>query len=145
MKSRNIPAWITVGLLCATTALAKDNIADSIVMQNYGTSLSFTSKGVMSNISVSIAGPKGYSAQKSEQHGMPMVNLTDYGKLHDGLYNYELVVPVGDMVLIKDTIDNGRGENNSIYARKGIRKSGHFWVRNGSIVQFKRIKEPAQY
>jgi hypothetical protein len=105
-------------------------------------SLSFSSTGPSQNTSVSISGPKGFAIQKHAMSGMPQINLYQNGILVDGLYLYEITTSAGKLVFIEDQINNGRGENNSHYARKGITQSGHFRVVNGQIKQYKNIAEP---
>jgi hypothetical protein len=108
-----------------------------------GSSLSFSTKSVARNTSVSISGPSGFTLRKFSKTGMPQIDLNQRGNLKDGLYLYEITTATGELELVKDNINNGRGDNDSHWVRKGITKSGHFRVVNGVIKQYKNSKEPA--
>jgi hypothetical protein len=123
--------------------MAKNGISQPIATEAFnGTSVFFLASGSVNDTTVSIVGPSGFSVIIHDPNDIPAVNLSDYDEFRDGLYTYEITTATGPMVLVKDTIDNGRGENNSHYARKGVKQSGHFRVVNGQIKVFKQFKEP---
>lgn len=143
--NRSIFALVSAVLLTATMGVsAKSNSKKPLVTaQLQGTHMSFSMGRAARNTSLTVAGPNGYAVHKFEENGMPSLNLRDHGPLKDGLYHYEIVTAVGKMVLVKDTMNNGRGEDNSRYARKGITQSGHFRVVNGQIKSYRQGKEPS--
>jgi hypothetical protein len=143
MNGKFILMVSVVGLLTTSPIHSKELKLDKLpAPQIHGTDVSFALKNNQKNTTLSITGPNGFTASKFSENGSPKVDLYRAGKLADGLYNFEITTPVGKLVLIKDTINNGRGENNSHYARKGVIKSGHFRVINGQIKKYPNIKEP---
>ncbi|NQZ13022.1 MAG: hypothetical protein HRT35_38240 [Algicola sp.] len=144
MKGTFISILTVIGLFFVSAVNAKEPKTHKIaVPQFHGTSVAFSAKNNSRNTTVTISGPKGYNVSKFSEVGMPSIDLYRAGKLADGLYNYEITTAVGKLVLIKDTMNNGRGENDSHYARKGVTQSGHFRVVNGQIKRYKNIKEPS--
>jgi hypothetical protein len=143
MKARFIPIVAVLGLFIVSTVNAKEPKTHKIAVPQFnGTSVAFSAKNISRNTTVRISGPNGYHAREFSEVGMPSIDLYKTGnKLADGLYNYEITTAVGKMVLIEDTMNNGRGDN-SHYARKGVTQTGHFRVVNGAIKRYKNIKEP---
>ncbi|MFT4929138.1 MAG: hypothetical protein ACI8WB_005268 [Phenylobacterium sp.] len=142
MKGKISFIAISIAIMVNMTANAK-NVDKQLVgaEQLYGTQVAFSAKANAKNTTVSIIGPDGFHAHKFAPQGIPTIDLLSYGKLKNGLYQYEITSAVGKRVLIKDKLNNGRGEKNSHYARKGITQSGHFRVEGGSIKRYKNIKE----
>lgn len=142
MKGRFI-SIVTVLGLCFTSAVnAKELKTHKIaVPQFHGTSIAFSAKNVSRNTTVTVSGPNGFHAHQFSEVGMPSIDLYKAGKVTDGVYHYEITTAVGKLVLFTDSGNNGRGENNSHYARKGVTQSGHFRVVNGQIKRYKNIKE----
>lgn len=141
MNTKVILASASLVMMISGGVSAKDN-SFSIKEQFGGTQISFASTGSHSNSTLTIAGPDGFSISKASEVGTPSLDLNQNGTLPDGMYNYEITTNTGPLVLVQDKINNGRGENNSHYVRKGVTKSGHFWVVNGQIKKFQNIKEP---
>ncbi len=142
MKGRLISIVAVIGLFIVSTVNAKEVKTHKISPQFNGSSIAFSSKSTSRNTTVTISGPDGFQARKFSENGIPSIDLYKSGKLVDGLYNYEITTATGKLVFIKDTINNGRGENDSHYARKGVTQTGHFRVVNGQIKRYKNIKEP---
>jgi hypothetical protein len=109
--------------------------------QLHGTTVSFAASQQISQSSITVSGPAGFGARKLSTSGLTSLDLSNYGQLADGLYNYEITINAGELMLFKDTINNGRGENDKHYGPKGITHSGHFRVEGGSIKTYKQIKE----
>jgi hypothetical protein len=145
MKQILSMSMIVLIMLFIVPVNAKNTGPVLAVEQFNGAQISFASNSRATNTSVSIVGPDGFSAQKSVASGMPSFNLYEYGQLTDGLYLYEMSSSAGKRVLFKDTVNNGRGEQNSHYAQKSIRQSGHFRVVNGQIKRYKQIKEATDH
>ena len=141
MSTKVLLACTSLAMIISSGVSAKDD-KFSIKEQFGGTHISFASSGNNSNSTLTISGPDGFNISKAADVGTPSLDLDQNGTLKDGLYNYEITTNTGPLVLIKDKINNGRGENDSHYARKGVTKSGHFWVVNGQIKTFKNVKEP---
>lgn len=144
MKNKFIPVMSLLFSLTAAPTHAKEpNLEIPLVPKLIGTEVSFPVSIGPKQASLSISGPNGFQATKFTENRTPTIDLYQAGKLADGMYNYEITIPVGERVLIQDRINNGRGENNSHYARKGVKKSGHFWIKNGQIQNFQKVKEPS--
>lgn len=142
MNTKILVASTALALLMSGSVSAKDDKL-TIKEQFGGTQISFASNGSNSNSTLSISGPDGFSFSKASDGGTPSVDLNQHGNLKDGIYHYEITTNTGPLVLVQDKMNNGRGENNSHYARKGVTKSGHFRVVNGQIKQYQKIKEPS--
>jgi hypothetical protein len=143
MKGRFIPIVTVLGLFIVSTVNAKELKTHKIAVPQFnGSNVAFSAKSTSRNTTVTISGPNGFQAQKFSETGIPSIDLYKGGKLVDGSYNYEITTAVGKMVLIEDTMNNGRGEDNNHYARKGVTQTGHFRVVNGAIKRYENIKEP---
>ncbi len=145
MKRKCMLLVVMMSVLLNGAANGKESGKPQIIAAEniYGSHVSFTSKVVARNTTLSVIGPSGFHARKSTDNGIPSIDLHNYGALKDGLYNYEITTAVGKTLLIKDTLNNGRGENNSHYARKGVTQTGHFRVVGGQIKRYKQFKEPS--
>jgi len=140
MKSRILLISAVLASVMSGNVGAKDN--GSLIKEQFaGGQISFSTTNSNSGSSLTIVGPEGFNISRASATGMPSVNLYALGELKDGLYNYEITTNSGKAVLIKDTMNNGRGKNNSHYARKGVTQAGHFYVANGQIKQYRNIKE----
>ena len=124
------------------TAEAKDSASNAIEARFSGTQIDFNATHA-GKTQVSISGPGGFQLQRNSDTGSASVSLYEYGNLADGVYTYQVVSASGDMQVFQDTMDNGRGENNRIVARKGVTKTGHFRVVNGQIKQYDNTSESA--
>ncbi|KAG1648418.1 hypothetical protein GQR58_029846 [Nymphon striatum] len=117
-----------------------------------GSTLTFDYKGNFSNANIIVSGPNGFKTSTFQKSGEPTINLSENtlnssptlqtsssefsgaNSLEDGSYKYEITVATNKKVKIVDTINNGRGKNNQITANLSETQSGHFRVKNGSIV-----------
>lgn len=144
MKLKQFIGVMTVGVLFSASVVGKTAVKDKqplATAQLQGTYVSFQLKVAARNTTVSIVGPNGYHVSKFAKDGIPDVSLTEHGKLKDGLYNYEITSAIGPMKVFKDTMNNGRGQNNTVRAREGVTQSGHFRVVNGQIKKYRQTKE----
>jgi hypothetical protein len=134
------------GLLLSLGVQAKTiDKSPAVSVQLHGNYVALSSSLSIKNGMLRVVGPNGYSAQKVKQDGLPSLYLDQHlnGSLPDGDYAYEFIGMTGPYRLVKDTINNGRGEKNFTYAGTPVKKSGHFKVVNGQIKIFRNIKEPA--
>lgn len=142
---KRIFATIVIGLglsgLAANAATTKTE--PPVSAQFSGNHLSLSAKKPMRNVQVTVTGPGGYVMKKSQRDGLPSMFLDNKMAMPDGDYYYEVSGTTGPERLIKDTIDNGRGENNFTYAGTPVKFTGHFKVRNGQVRQFRQVKEPS--
>lgn len=91
---------------------------------------------------ISISGPDNVFITEAFEGQSLTLNLLDkLEKLPPGRYNYTIKTHVGNLRLVQDTIDNGRGEDNFTYAGTPVSHSGSFVVNSGSIQSFAQIKE----
>lgn len=132
------------------TATASD--ADSVLNKSYkhlfkssasGTSLSLRLDAKNHGGTITVSGPNGYYISESFEGSLMYLNLLDkYAKLAPGRYEYHVTAHVGQKKLIKDNINNGRGENNFTYAGTPVSHSGSFVVEDGRVKTFDQsIKE----
>lgn len=107
-----------------------------------GSMISFRVNGKNHGGTISVSGPAGFNITEKFESSSNTLNLLDkYSKLPAGIYHYQISAHVGPLRLIKDTINNGRGENNTTYAGTPVNHSGSFTVKGGSIQQFQQLKE----
>lgn len=111
-------------------------------------SISFRVAGKVNGGSVVISGPNGYHSEQKFSGSTDTISLYDAinmealdHKLPPGRYHYRISTQVGPYKLIKDTMDNGRGDKNFIYAGKPVVHTGSFVVQGGSIQEFADVEE----
>ncbi|BDX07609.1 hypothetical protein [Planctobacterium marinum] len=114
------------------------------------THISLNVQGASHGGTISISGPAGFAHTIEFSGSSETVNLLESdsllaknNQLPPGRYNYQITTHVGPLKLIRDTMNNGRGENNFTYAGKPVFHSGSFIVEGGSIKQFAQTNEPA--
>lgn len=123
-----------------------------------GDTLAFNYKGNFKNATISVAGPNGFRISSFQENGNPIVNLSNTTEsdsadgeltnnfneaisLSDGIYKYEITVATDETVEITDNMNNGRGENARTTMNISEVQSGHFHVKDGSIVTYLDLKE----
>lgn len=106
-----------------------------------GSYFTFNVKGQLNEGTISISGPNGYFINKQFKQSVNSLRLNEYENMRSGRYFYQITAHVGTPKLIRDTINNGRGENNFTYAGDVVKKSGSFVVKNGSIKTFMQKEE----
>jgi hypothetical protein len=106
------------------------------VDQVSGTSVGFVLKGAYSNATLSVSGPNGFHASTFSRGGAIVIDLSQFGSLPDGTYNYQLTAASGQAVAVDRTLNDGRGSTRKSFAYKPAAKSGTFNVKGGSIVDY---------
>ncbi len=101
--------------------------------QIFGTRVSFQQNRILKNITLSISGPDGFNAQVFSESAFPYIDLEQFGRVVDGIYNYQISAATDELLEVRDKLDNGRGENNRTYINKGVRQSGTFRIIDGQV------------
>ena len=109
-----------------------------------GTMVSFKVVGKSHGGIISVSGPNGFYVNETFDGTSKTINLLEkFDKLPPGQYSYQISAHVGPLKLVRDTINNGRGDDNFTYAGTPVEYSGSFIVKSGSIQQFRQLREPA--
>ena len=123
-------------------------IKPAIEASTSSTRISFRVAGKANGGSITISGPNGYHSEQTFRGSSDTVSLYDSknmaaldDKLPPGRYNYRIATQVGPFKLIKDTMDNGRGDKNYTYAGTPVVHEGSFVVKGGSIQKFEQSEE----
>jgi len=125
---RVIGASALLGLVGVGTAFAADPVVS-------GHQISVQSQTNLSNVTLSVSGPNGFSAQEFSKSGTPSLALVTNGTLADGVYTWQISGATNQMVSVaKNALDNGRGEDARAFVNKSSIESGTFRVQGGSIV-----------
>ena len=131
MKSATIglAAFLAVG---SSACLADDFVAAE---QHAGSKLEFRLKPTYANATLSVAGPNNFHASTFSKGGAAAIDLSQFGRLDDGAYNYHLTASSGQTVAVKMPLDNGRDRPSAARQPVGVSMSGIFHVRGGQIVK----------
>jgi len=135
------------GLAAAlTVSLAGACMADDLVVieQFKETTVGFELKGSYDNVTLTIAGPNGFSARAFSKSGAPSVDLRRVGSFEDGTYSYQLTGASQDKIKRVTDLDNGRAGRTAGEERKGVTASGTFNVRGGVIVKRTATAAPSR-
>lgn len=123
-------------------------IRPAIEASTSSSKISFRVAGKTNGGSITISGPNGYHSEQKFMGSSDTVSLYDSksmaavdNKLPPGRYNYRIATQVGPFKLIKDTMDNGRGDKNYTYAGTPVVHTGSFIVKGGSIQEFEQTEE----
>jgi hypothetical protein len=129
---------LAAGLLLGLTGtgLANDLLATE---QFSGTVVALQPQQAYANLTLRVTGPNAYQASASYPSGSPAIDLSRFGALSDGVYNYYLTGTTGETVLGSDRND-GR-KSSSPYQLREVSKSGAFRIQGGAIVS-KALAEP---
>jgi hypothetical protein len=128
-----VPVVFALGFSTASDAdelKAETKFRDTVV--------GFNLKESYSDVSLAVSGPSHFHASVHTRGTAPAIDLRDFGRLEDGLYNYQLNAATNTMVRTNSKLDNGRGERERAEVRRGVATSGVFWIKNGAIVQHDR-------
>jgi hypothetical protein len=128
-----LAAALAVGLASACAANDDNMIAAEQVS---GTSVGFVLNGTHSNATLSISGPNGFYAHTFSRAGAVAIDLSQFGSLANGTYNYQLTAASGQPIAVNSALDDGRGTAHRTYAYKPAAKSGTFNVKDGAIVDY---------
>ena len=100
-----------------------------------GGQLQVQSSKSMSNKTLTVSGPNGYSATSFSTSGSPSASMSKNGAMADGLYKWQLTGSTSEMVpSSKSGMNNGRGDAERAMVNKSTSESGTFRVLNGSVV-----------
>jgi len=131
MKSATIglAAFLAVG---SSACLADDFVAAE---QHAGSKLEFRLKPSFANATLSVVGPNNFHASTFSKSGAAAIDLSQFGRLDDGTYNYQLTASGGETVAVKMQLDNGRDKPPAARQPVGVAMSGTFHVKGGQIVK----------
>lgn len=112
--------------LLASPAFAGDALVSA------GTLSVQSSVSSASNMTLSVSGPDGFSAQKQSSFGAPSVSLSDYSGMADGTYTWQLTGAMTERVRNpKAGFNNGRAELDPEFVNKTFTETGSFRVIGG--------------
>lgn len=121
---------LAVGL--SGSCLANDMVAAEQVA---GSKLAFRLKPEMTNATLSVAGPNNFHVSAFSRGGALAIDLSQFGSLSDGSYDYQLTASGPAMVVVKTPLDNGRPRRPEQKQPVGVSVSGTFQVKGGAIVK----------
>ena len=122
-----IAALLAVGF--TNTSLAQSRTAAPQVM---GSSFGFQLDPAYANATLSISGPNNFHASNYSKGGSLGIDLSQFGALADGIYNYQLTAAGPETVAVSTSLDNGRAKPAATQS-VGVAWSGTFQVKNGTI------------
>jgi hypothetical protein len=134
--SIGLAAVLLLGL--AGTSLANDLLATE---QFAGTTVAFQPQQAYANMTLRVTGPNDYQASVSYPSGSPAIDLSRFGTVYDGVYNYHLSGTSGETVLASNRNDGRPAKTTSPYQLKEVSKGGSFRVQGGAIVS-RTMTEP---
>ena len=124
-----LAAGLLLGLTCSS--LANDLLAVEVFS---GTTIALRPQQSYANLTLRVSGPDEYEASAVFASGTPALDLTRFGKVADGLYDYHLSGTTGETIVAARR-DNGRSPRNTAdFILKTVSKGGSFTVRGGVIV-----------
>jgi hypothetical protein len=124
-----LAASLAVGF--ASTSLAQSRAAAPQVM---GSSFGFQLDPAHANATLSISGPNNFHASSYSKSGSPGIDLSQFGALADGIYNYQLTAAGPGMVAASTSLDDGRAKPATAQS-VGVAWSGTFQVKGGTIIK----------
>ena len=129
--SIGLAAALLLGL--AGTGLANDLLATE---QFAGTIVAFQPQQAYANMTLRVTGPNDYQASAVYPSGSPAIDLSRFGSVYDGVYNYHLTGTSGETVLTAARNDGRPAKTTSPYQLKDS-VQGRFVPRPG-----RRDREP---
>ena len=123
-----IAAILAVGF--AHACLADGKIA---VPQAVGNTFGFQLDPAYANATLSISGPNNFHASNYSKGGSLGIDLSQFGALSDGIYNYQLTAGGPETVAVNTSLDNGRAKPAATQS-VGVAWSGTFQVKGGTII-----------
>jgi hypothetical protein len=130
-KTFGLAACLAVGIsgiCCAQDLKAQQKFTD--------TEIGFDITGPYSNLTLTITGPNGISANASSRSGSPLIDLRKLGTLDDGDYMYQLTAATDEKIPVRTALDNGRDGGPTTSILKSVSTSGQFQVKGGAIVKY---------
>ncbi|WP_417482713.1 hypothetical protein [Maricaulis sp.] len=117
--------------------LTQGELPRDVTPQFIGSRLSFNADSSLSNFTLRVSGPQGYTGEVTSARVAPTFRLADFGSVPDGLYTYELAAATTQqLVRATPEIDGANGRSGG--ARPGLvgtTTTGTFRVLNGQILQ----------
>lgn len=132
-----LAAGLVLGL--AGTSLANDLLATE---QFSGTIVAFQPQRAYANMTLRVTGPNEYQASVSYPSGAPALDMTRFGNVYDGVYNYHITGTSGEVIMGSGRNDGRAPNNTSPYKLKTVSKSGSFSIQGGAIVSRTLIEPP---
>jgi hypothetical protein len=139
MRKWAVPG-LALGLLLglAGTSSANDLLATELFS---GTVVAFQPQGQYANMTLRVTGPHEFHASAAFPGGSPAVDLTKYGAVYDGTYNYHLTGTTGETILSSGRSEGRPSRAVSPYQLNTVSKGGSFRVQGGAIVS-RTLTEP---
>ena len=131
---------LTLGLMLGFTgtSLANDLLATELFS---GTMVAFQTQRTYANMTLRVTGPNEYQASAIYPSGSPALDLSRFGPVYDGVYNYHLTGTSGETVIASGRNDGRPGSSTSPFQLKDLSKGGSFRVQGGAIVS-RTLTEP---
>jgi hypothetical protein len=124
-----LAAGLVLGLSGAS--FANDLLATE---QFSGATITFQPQANYANLTLRVTGPNDYHASAAFPGGIPSIDLTRFGAVADGSYNYNLTGTTGETILNSGRDEGRPGKSTSPYQLKAVSKSGSFTIKGGAIV-----------
>lgn len=141
MKSATFGLATVLALGLSNPSLADDiAAAEQIAGQRVGVEL----KAGFANATLSVTGPHGFHASTHSKSGAVAIDLSKFGPLPDGTYNYEVTATSRETITIRTPLDHGRGGELKAEQPVPVTMSGTFQVKDGAIVKPKPGKQTSR-
>ena len=117
--------WTLIGAL----ATALINPAFSAEEQYFGDVVQIVLDGPVHNTTLSIVGPGDYYAQAYAEAGIPIIQLSEHGKVVEGTYIWQVTAATDELIEVP-----ARDSSGTMTINKGTAERGSFRVQNGVIL-----------
>ena len=117
--------------------LSNPSLADDLAAaeQFADQSVGFLLKAAFANATLSVTGPNGFHASSYSKAGAVAIDLSKFGPLPDGTYNYEVTASSRELITVKAPVDNNGRERAREEQAVPVSMSGTFQVKDGTIVK----------
>jgi len=117
--------------------LSNPSLADDLAAaeQIAGQRVRIELKPAFANATLNVTGPNGFHASTYSKSGAVAIDLSRFGRLADGTYNYEVTASGREMIAIRTPLDNGRSGQIKTEQPVPVSISGTFRVNDGTIVK----------
>ena len=137
-----IAAGLAIGLAGTGFAAGQDGTEmESQAVKFTGTEISFDLPEGAHNVTVTIAGPRGFRAEAYFPDGVASLDLSEHGTVIDGSYKYQMTGASDEAVEYSNASDSGRAEDDGRTPKKSVSMYGRFRVAKGAILAYDNIKE----
>jgi hypothetical protein len=123
----------SLSICLAGACLADDMVAAEQVA---GTTIGFVLKGSYNNATLSVAGPNDFQASTFSRGGAVVLELSKFGALADGTYNYQLTAAASEGSRTDNGLNDGRGGSPKGAGRRAAAKNGTFNIKGGKIADY---------